>query len=184
MDTCHLLCLCTLATLRLVHSKDKTFHVICRIDECTEVFGVFAALNSHIYRHHRVALGLERAPVVDTGNHAEADDPDPVFVPEDEPDFMNPFENGCFATMVDALLCSSSTITPSKSIDVSAAKFLLHMKEGGQVSQVAISDIIAGCNSLYNQALREFQIKLKSDCVNAGIDCSHLPGLAESVNID
>ena len=143
--------------LRLLHSKDKTFHVICGIDECTEVFGAFAALNSHIYRHHRVALGLERAPVVDTGNHAEADDPDPVFVIEDEPDFMNPFHNGCFATTVDALLCSSST--PSKSIDVSAAKFLLHMKEGRQVSQVAISDIIAGCNSLCNQALREFRTK-------------------------
>lgn len=171
--------------LRLVHSKDKNFRVTCGIDECTEIFGAFGALNSHIYRHHRIALGLERAPVVDTGNGgdlAEADDTDPVFVPEDEPDFMNPFHNGCFASTIDALACSSST--PNKSIDVSAAKFLLHMREGRQVLQVAIADIIAGCNSLCNQALKEFQTKLKGDLVNAGIDCTQLPGLADSVNVD
>ena len=170
--------------LRLVHSKDKTFHVTCGIDKCTEVFGAFAALNSHIYRHHRVALGLERAPVVDTGNEAEADDQaDPVFVPDDEPpDFMNSLNNGCFTTTVDALACSSST--PNKSIDVSAAKFLLHMREGRQVSQVAIADIIVGCNTLCNQALKEFQTKLRSDIMNAGIECSQLPSLADSVNID
>ena len=73
--------------LRLVHSKDKTFYVTCGIDKCTEVFGAFAALNSHIYCHHRVALGLERAPEVDTG---KADQANPVFVPDDEPPhFMN-----------------------------------------------------------------------------------------------
>jgi hypothetical protein len=117
--------------------------------------------------------------VVDTGNGGNLDDPDPVFVPEDELDFMNPFHNGCFATMIDALACSSST--PNKSIDVSAGKFLLHMREGRQVSQVAIADIIAGCNSLCNQALKA---KLKGDLVNSGIDCTQLPGLADSVNVD
>lgn len=134
--------------LRLVHSKDKTFHVTCGIDKCTEVFGAFAALNSHIYRHHRIALGLERPPVVGSGNEAEAvDHADPVFVSDNEPpDFMNSLNNGCFTT-VDALACSSSTTNTVPSIDVSAAKFLLHMREGRQVSQVAIADIIVGCNT-------------------------------------
>lgn len=141
-------------------------------------------MSCHVYRHHRVALGLERAPVVDTGNEAKADDQaDPVFVPDDEPpDFMNSLNNGCFTTTVDALACSSST--PNKSIDVSAAKFLLHMREGRQVSQVAITDIIVGCNTLCNQALKEFQTKLRSDIMNAGIECSQLPSLADSVNIN
>ena len=116
MDICHLLSLCTLATYVLFTQRIKPSIVTCGIDKCTEVFGAFAALNSHIYRHHRVALGLERAPVVDTGNEAEADQANPVFVPDDEPpDFMN------------------------------SPKFLLHMRDR-QVSQVANADIIVGLN--------------------------------------
>ena len=109
MDICHLLSLCTLATYVSFTQRIKPSIVTCGIDKCTEVFGAFAALNSHIYCHHRVALGLERAPEVDTGNEAEADQANPVFVPDDEPpDFMNSLYNGCFTTTVDDLACSSS----------------------------------------------------------------------------
>jgi len=47
--------------LRLVHSKDRPFSVVCGIGGCKEVFGTFSGLNTHIYRHHRFALGLEQA---------------------------------------------------------------------------------------------------------------------------
>ena len=46
--------------LRLVHSKDSSFCIVCNIEGCRHVFKTFTAYNSHIYRHHRTALGLEK----------------------------------------------------------------------------------------------------------------------------
>ena len=160
--------------LRLVHSKDDAFHITCGIDGCTEIFGAFAALNSHIYRHHRVALGLERrAPesstdeqTGDTDLEAEINETDPA-----SSDLSTP------GAPLDAS-------TPSGSMDISAAKFLLHMREGRQISQIAIGDIISGCNRLCNEALKEFQAKIKRDLVNMGIDYSPLPSLTEGVDVD
>ena len=47
--------------LRIVHSKDAKFNVICGVGRCREVFHAFSAFNSHIYRHHRDLMGLDRA---------------------------------------------------------------------------------------------------------------------------
>ena len=74
--------------------------------------------------------------------------------------------------------------TPSNSIGVSAAKFLLHMREGRQVSQIAIADIIAGCNSLCNQALTRIPNKVRSDLISSGIDCNPLPSLTDNFHVD
>ena len=45
--------------LRLVHSRDPLFHIVCSIQSCEELYKAFAAYNNHVYRHHRVAIGLE-----------------------------------------------------------------------------------------------------------------------------
>ena len=174
--------------LRLVHSKDDNFRITCGIDQCTEVFGAFAALNSHIYRHHRVALGLESAPESNIDNHSycSADTTSIANEADFESDFMNPFHDGCCSmTPSNTHAHDSSTSTsPGSSMDISAAKFLLHMREGRQTSQIAIGDIITGCNNLCNQALKALQTKLKSELVCAGIDCSVLPSLTDGVNVD
>lgn len=44
--------------LRLVHFNDPSFDIMCGISDCREVFRAFAAFSSHVYRHHRLALGL------------------------------------------------------------------------------------------------------------------------------
>ena len=67
-----------------------------------------------------------------------------------------------------------------KSIDSSAAKFL---REGRQISQIAIADVVDGCNSLCNQALKEYQMKIKSDLVSAGVNCS-IPPLIDSLSVN
>lgn len=47
--------------LRLVHSSDSSFNIACSVRGCTHtgVFKGIAAYSSHVYHHHRVALGLE-----------------------------------------------------------------------------------------------------------------------------
>ena len=44
--------------LRLVHSGDPNFELVCGIGGCRQRFGAFSAFNSHVYRFHRAALGL------------------------------------------------------------------------------------------------------------------------------
>ena len=41
-----------LSHLRLVHSNDPNFSVICGLDGCATTSKSFSALYSHIYRHH------------------------------------------------------------------------------------------------------------------------------------
>ena len=53
--------------LRLVHAEDPKFDVICGIDSCQLRLMAFTAFSSHIYRHHRAALGLEE-PTTSVGS--------------------------------------------------------------------------------------------------------------------
>ena len=46
--------------LRLVHASDHFFQLTCNINGCTEEFRSFSSYNSHVYRRHRFALGLEK----------------------------------------------------------------------------------------------------------------------------
>ena len=43
---------------RMVHSEYPNFSVSCGIDGCVELFRSFSAYNSHVYRRHRSALGI------------------------------------------------------------------------------------------------------------------------------
>lgn len=43
---------------RLVHSKDANFCVVCGINGCGQEFRAFSAYNSHVYRRHRAAVGV------------------------------------------------------------------------------------------------------------------------------
>lgn len=59
---CHYLCpslALYISHLRLVHNGDPTFNASCPIDCCEKAFSTFSAFDSHIYRDHRAALGLD-----------------------------------------------------------------------------------------------------------------------------
>ena len=44
--------------LRVSHSKDPSFNVICGVGGCREVFRAFSVFNTHIYRHHQSEIGV------------------------------------------------------------------------------------------------------------------------------
>ena len=45
--------------LRLVHGKDSSFSVTCGIDGCRDHFRTFSGFSSHVYCHHRSAVGVD-----------------------------------------------------------------------------------------------------------------------------
>ena len=77
--------------LRTVHGKDPNFNVMCNIDGCREVFRTFSAFNSHVYRHHRMAVGLEK-PVTVCDDESAARANDSSRMDTDLPEFGSPNE--------------------------------------------------------------------------------------------
>ena len=123
-------------------------------------------------RRHRVALGLARVQPAELGNLTE---PEALDDNNSEP---ITFQSGHFDCYSVEHHCTHD------SMDTAAAKFILHVREGRQVSQVAIADIISGCNSLCNQAVKKIQANIRSKLESVGIDCSLVDGLNESLSVD
>lgn len=112
--------------LHLVHSKDRPFGVVCGIGGCKQVFGTFSGLNTHIYRHHRFALGPE--PPSDATVSSS-----PFAAVEPANCDLGALESGP-STDLD-LDCGESSMAGqpcSKSYPpgFSAAKFILQLREG------------------------------------------------------
>ena len=159
--------------LRSVHGKDPNFNVMCGIDGCREVFRSFAAFNSHIYRHHRVAIGLERSGLGITATN-ESMDIDLPGSDSPEPD-ADPFlTSGEDYRVADQ---ANTTELSQQERRHSAAMFLLNLKEGHQVSQVAVKDVIAGCRLLFGEMMNDFSTNILDILRNNGVIVDTMPGL-------
>lgn len=170
--------------LRLVHSQDPSFHVSCGIDGCTDVFRAFSSYNSHVYRRHRVALGLEKAevPVIPPGSEPSEDSP-MSSCGDEYPVTAVTYEEHC------GISCEPESCATKKPLPSSAhvagmktnAEFLMKLSEGRQLSQVALGDVIAGCRSICQQTVSQVQESVLSALENAGINYSNHPGLNEAL---
>lgn len=88
--------------LRLVHATDPNFSVKCGINHCSSNFKSFGGFNSHVYRHHRDALGLVKSDqeLLDTSNGSAANDSDSNII--DLPLSMHgSYDNCCFQVESD-----------------------------------------------------------------------------------
>ena len=164
--------------LRLVHSKDPSFHIMCEVGGCREVFRAFSAFNSHVYRHHRAAIGVDtEAELMTCGTADELAGPSlqlQEFAPRLEDDFNQidsaSYKGGCIDQKEDSQQHLQA---------VTSAKFLLQLREGRQISQVDISDVMNGCRTLCKQAVSRIKDGVKSSLASAGINCEDVPGLMD-----
>ena len=162
--------------LRLVHSSDRSFSVVCGIRGCTETFGAFAAFNSHVYRRHRDALGLEIFP--------DSDDMTPSVRPtageEGTPSSILPVidDDGHdnVHDVAPVLTVRRSDSGPS-SLTTIAANFLLHLQEGRRVSQVALTDVIDRCNVMCTHIVNDIKQEIREKCAQAKVDIDSIEGL-------
>ena len=161
--------------LRVRHSKDPAFNVFCGVGGCREVFRTFSAFSSHIYRHHRADMSILRSEAPDitrtptlnlTNSTLVADQLERMEVEEYDDSLEK--NDSLLSTLIPGCDDSNHSQFPGTSASVMnatmvAAKLLLRLREGHQVSQVAISEVISGCRLLCNQALDN----LKGDVVKA-----------------
>ena len=144
--------------LRVTHSKEPTFNILCGVNECREVFRTFSAFNSHIYRHHRVEIGITSS----AGETSEANQPAEYnWTSESANDSCaDDHEGGAVESDVS---CPGESMTSAKRRSSSssvAAKMLLQLREGHQVSQAALADVISCCRHLCTQVLKSFRMDL------------------------
>lgn len=153
--------------LRLIHVYDESFHVVCGIGNCDKEYTAFAAYSSHIYRYHRVALGLHRGACEEMILNHEAESDGDVFnsVDVEIPVFQNDNSDVCKNDNSD-----ECTEWASLSLPTRAAKFLLQLREGYRVSQVALLNILHTCNEMCVQAGNGIKQEIKDRLIKANID--------------
>ena len=146
--------------LRLVHAKDSSFRVMCGINGCREIFRAFSAFNSHVYRHHRSALGLGSDETVDqqSGSGSTHEANSAVHSTDYYDTLLTTTSGSTTACQIirtmegdggDDNMQLPSCRSPSTDSDLYAhyaAKFLLQLREGRQISQAAVSSM-ASLNS-------------------------------------
>ena len=171
--------------LRLVHSTDSTFHVLCNIAGCSLEFRSFSAFNSHVYRWHRAAIGLEHLTGEDTSpsptqqvltshhNISTANSPERCRLSDYEDDDGQHDER------------SPRRVEDAFALDMyrqTNAEFIMKLSEGRQLSQVAMDDIIQGCREICKQTLCTVKVNVVRALSDAGIDAFSVPGLEDTLS--
>lgn len=161
--------------LRLVHAKDTNFNIMCGVSGCREVFRAFSAFNSHVYRHHRDAIGV--ATIQDSTLGHSSSSAAPVQHGSDyEIESDSPVMPSVSATT--AVTCDIHVVSDVRK---KAAKFLLSLRDGRQISQAALTDVITGCKDLCQHTIMAIKEKIEHRLVETGVE---LPGLFDIFDAD
>ena len=162
--------------VRLVHGKDKEFHMFCEIDNCKEQFYSFSAFNTHVYRKHRRAMGLDKSEDCDEAhetcpqtNIIEAENDHAVTFDDGDSEIFD--EEGCRDVDYE--------MAPTVQADCQkySAEFLLKLMEGRRLTNIAISNVIDGCRTLCSLGAEHIANTTKVGLLNSGIDSSIVEGL-------
>ena len=172
---------------RMVHSNDPNFSVTCGIDSCVELFRSFSAYNSHVYRRHRAALGinspLSSSDLEETAERQQLDLTRSMQVeicnlPNEDSDGEYSEARG-----EQQIHLSPQQMNPpdySVQCQKSNADFLMTLSEGRQLSQQALSDVIGGCRKICQQTVRRVMERTSKALADVGIDISAIPGLPDT----
>ena len=169
--------------LRLVHSRDPSFYLLCGIDCCLEEFRTFSSFNSHVYRCHRIALGLEKPEkeitvppsVQASSEEVSADDKCKSYYDLICAEYSGP-------AVLDIPPNSDSSPPLTLSFIKTNAKHILKLTEGRMLSQVAVADVIGMCREISQQAVSQVKQNVLTSLTNHGITPSEIAGLDEALS--
>ena len=167
--------------LRVIHSKDANFSVLCGVRGCREVFRTFSAFNSHVYHHHRSEVGVTNAAagagpcsileengsndvnydIADVVDYSEFTALTAAFpgAPSDLAD-----DRGAHCRLSSASSVNSDVFNRLQK--QTAAKMMLQLREGRQVSQIALTEIISSCRQLCSQAIDNLKMEVRAVLVD------------------
>ena len=168
-----------LSHLSAVHRCDPHFDVVCGIEGCCKHYTIFSSLKSHVYRHHREHVlrrrptSSETAPVATDGVVNDNDTQTGVEV--DHSLLLHPVaDDGYMQHEIDQLLGTDKLARKR-----SCAMFLLDLKEGRSLSQVALTDVISGCERVVKETVERLKAGVSHRLSSAGINPSSVAGLED-----
>lgn len=162
-----------LSHLRLVHQNDPGFHVCCGIDGCRNTYKKFSSLNSHVYARHKIKIQQTHTPFSTVRHSNAGNQENPIGmsttvcnsdmgkaaqpnVPEiDQSDLLDTADFDCSDMLLQNKKCS--------------ANFLLKLKEGHCLSQVALGDVISGCEGIVERALLQAKSSVQTRLIHMGV---------------
>ena len=184
---CHYFCpslALYISHLRLVHNGDPTFNVSCPIDCCQKAFCTFSAFNSHIYRDHRVALGLDqRDTEFQRLPEASAVADNTVEFSENENMDSSPGQLLHRERELSPLSVSLGTGINQEQQQKESAKFILKLREIRGISKVAVIDVVEGCQSLFQNTLARVKEGVKDKLSRFGINYSDVDELDTAIDL-
>ena len=162
--------------LRLVHSNDDNFSLVCGIAGCQKKYRAF---DTHVYRCHRSSLGLEKGPSTNDLSQPEVEDTDCDM----QDDFV---ELGLNSDTGPPHLSTASTLqhdimrllgVDKQEQRKEAASFLLKLKEVCIVSERTVNEVIACYEKLALYSHSVLRARISETLGNAGISMSDVDGL-------
>ena len=173
-----------LSHLAAVHSFDPNFDIVCGIEGCSKHYTIFSSLKRYVYRHHREHVLRQRpsSSAVDpiTTDAVVNDDDTQVGVDQDGGDLDASLplhrvaDDGYIQHEIDQLLGTDKLARKG-----SCAMFLLGLKEGRSLSQVALIDVITGCERVVKETVERLKAGVSHRLSSAGIDSSSVPDLED-----
>ena len=140
--------------LRLVHSKSNQFQVLCPVLSCQLSFNTFPSFNSHVYRHHRLDIGLLKTVESTSGllqsNFTGIEEIEEIPILPESEDFhslLSPVSPHSHHSL------QSAEVERRKKDVQENAKFIMSLTEGKQMSQVAVQEVIIGCRKVCERTI-------------------------------
>ena len=146
--------------LSVIHSKDPKFSIICCVEGCREVKVYFQLLTATFIA---IIVGVDRTEghltLPDSSDACSSTSTSVVIenqigVPGQVDEVAVSFSNfPCQEYCYENQSCNSFEYQQT----LTAAKMLLELREGHQVSQVAIADIVSNCRLLCSQSVKHLK---------------------------
>ena len=135
--------------LRSVHSTDDDFCVTCDINGCGLSYKKCSSLVSHVYRQHRESLVVTAAKqpssVTFEGEHSGINESASSI-------FFDWEEDNLAVSNIEHVVNNLLEIDEEEQIK-RVSLFILHLKEGRSLSQIAVNDIVKEVNSLFKHIM-------------------------------
>ena len=142
----------------------------CGIDGCRNTYKKFSSLNSHVYARHKVKIQQTDTPIPTVRISDAGNQENPMGTSTDldtgkaaQPDVPENGQSDLFDTA--DFDCSDMLLQNKKY----SANFLLKLKEGHCLSQVALGDVISGCEGIVERALLQAKSSVQRTLSHMGV---------------
>lgn len=162
--------------LRLAHASDADINLSCPVRECSSRYSNVNSVCSHIYRKHRAHLTESSSSSLSREESSAA-----LSREESSAALSVDIATSSFAVLVDLSLPESVGFDVDTLLHRDGYKqkkktslFLLQLKEEQMLSQVALNDVVKGCQEVFRCTVSRLKSGINQTFAQNGIDPTYI----------